>query len=109
MTISFPAGLARGAVLELQRQNGLPKWVSHTIDDDSGVGTQFEVADVNDDGLLDINILHKLGRKRLLSIFPKLFKGTHINEPEVQYIKGKKRNYYNADTRYCCTGSERNE
>jgi len=43
-----------------------------------------------DDGYLDINILHKLNRRRLLSIFPKLFKGTHIHEPEIEYLKGKK-------------------
>lgn len=43
-----------------------------------------------DDGYLDINILHKLSRRRLLSIFPKLFKGTHIHEPEIEYLKGKK-------------------
>ena len=48
-------------------------------------------AEIND-GLLDVNILRKLSRKRLLAIFPKLFKGTHINEPEIEYIKGEKIN-----------------
>jgi YegS/Rv2252/BmrU family lipid kinase len=42
------------------------------------------------DGYLDINILHKLNRRRLLSIFPKLFKGTHIHEPEIEYLQGRK-------------------
>ena len=46
---------------ELQRQNGKPMWIPHTLDDDSGVGTQFEVADVNHDGLLDIVTSNKKG------------------------------------------------
>ena len=33
----------------------------HQIDDDSGVGTQFEVADVNGDGLLDVVTANKKG------------------------------------------------
>ncbi|MBX3443070.1 MAG: DUF1080 domain-containing protein [Planctomyces sp.] len=38
-----------------------PKWVRHEIDVDSGVGTQFDVADINGDGLLDIAISNKKG------------------------------------------------
>ena len=33
----------------------------HEIDRDSGVGTQFEVADVNGDGLLDVVTSNKKG------------------------------------------------
>ena len=36
-------------------------FVPHLIDDDSGVGTQFEVADINGDGLLDIIVSNKKG------------------------------------------------
>ena len=36
-------------------------WIPHQIDNDSGVGTQFEVADVNGDGLLDIATSNKKG------------------------------------------------
>jgi hypothetical protein len=46
---------------ELQRENGRPKWIPHEIDNDSGVGTQFEVADVNGDGLLDVVTANKKG------------------------------------------------
>jgi hypothetical protein len=46
---------------ELQPKEGKPTWVKHSIDQDSGVGTQFEVTDVNGDGLLDIAISNKLG------------------------------------------------
>ena len=34
------------------------------IDDDSGIGTQFEVADINGDGLLDIIVVEQEGRAR---------------------------------------------
>jgi hypothetical protein len=46
---------------ELSRQDGKPQWTRHEIDNDSGVGTQFEVGDVNGDGLLDIAIANKHG------------------------------------------------
>ncbi|HVJ86163.1 MAG TPA: PVC-type heme-binding CxxCH protein [Caulifigura sp.] len=39
----------------------VPKWIKHEIDEDSGVGTQFDVGDINGDGLLDIAISNKKG------------------------------------------------
>ncbi len=46
---------------ELTRKDGRPSWVRHQIDNDSGVGTQFEVADVNGDKLPDIVVSNKKG------------------------------------------------
>jgi hypothetical protein len=46
---------------ELSRRSGLPVWTRHVIDEDSGVGTQFEVIDVNGDGLLDVVTSNKKG------------------------------------------------
>jgi len=47
---------------ELRRpQKGKVEFVPHPIDDDSGVGTQFEVRDVNGDGRLDIITSNKKG------------------------------------------------
>ncbi len=46
---------------ELRREGGKPRWIPHEIDRDSGVGTQFEVADVNGDGLLDVVTANKKG------------------------------------------------
>lgn len=46
---------------ELTRQDGKPVWLPHQFDHDSGVGTQFEVADVNGDGLLDVVTANKKG------------------------------------------------
>ena len=47
--------------LELENTPAGPRWTRHTIDEDSGVGTQFEIADVNGDGLLDIVTSSKKG------------------------------------------------
>jgi hypothetical protein len=49
------------AWFELSRENGKPKWTKHVIDEDSGVGTAFEVHDMNRDGRLDIVIANKRG------------------------------------------------
>jgi hypothetical protein len=46
---------------ELNRQGGKPGWSKHVIDADSGVGIQFEVVDINGDGLLDIVVSNKKG------------------------------------------------
>lgn len=46
---------------ELRRENGKPTWIPHQFDHDSGVGTQFEVADVNGDKLLDVITSNKKG------------------------------------------------
>ena len=45
----------------LPRKDGKVEWIPHEIDHTSGVGTQFEVADVNGDGLLDIVTSNKCG------------------------------------------------
>lgn len=41
--------------------DGMTKFTPHVIDTDSGIGTQFEVADINGDGLLDIISSNKKG------------------------------------------------
>jgi len=47
---------------ELRRPaKGKAEWTPHLIDDDSGVGTQFDVADVDGDGLLDVVTSNKKG------------------------------------------------
>jgi len=43
------------------KKDGQPEWIRHAIDHDSGVGTQFEVSDVNGDGLLDVVTSNKKG------------------------------------------------
>jgi hypothetical protein len=46
---------------EFSREGGKPTWTPHQFDHDSGVGTQFDVADVNGDGLLDVVTSNKKG------------------------------------------------
>ncbi len=46
---------------ELQREKGEVKWVKHEIDNDSGVGTQFTIADMNGDKLPDVITSNKKG------------------------------------------------
>lgn len=46
---------------ELSRDGGKPKWTRHEFDNNSGVGTQFEVHDMNGDGLLDVIVANKRG------------------------------------------------
>jgi hypothetical protein len=47
---------------EIQRpEKGKAAFVRHVIDDDSGIGTQFEVVDINGDGRLDVVTANKKG------------------------------------------------
>ncbi|MGE0606037.1 MAG: FG-GAP repeat domain-containing protein [Pirellulales bacterium] len=46
---------------ELTRQDGKPAWIRHDIDNDSGMGTQFQLADINGDGLIDVVTSNKKG------------------------------------------------
>ena len=44
-----------------------------------------------DDGLIDLIVIRSgISRIRLLQVLPLLFKGTHINEPEVEYFQTSK-------------------
>ena len=57
-------GINEPAILmwfELSRKDGKPAWTKHVIDDNSGVGIQFVVTDVNGDGLLDVVTSNKKG------------------------------------------------
>ncbi|MBA4407501.1 hypothetical protein C0389_09520 [bacterium] len=42
-----------------------------------------------DDGLLDVTLLNKLSRPKVLQCLPKIFKGTHIHMKEVEIFQAK--------------------
>ncbi len=46
---------------EAKKADGVVRFVPHAIDDDSGIGTQFVVADVNGDSLPDVVVSNKKG------------------------------------------------
>jgi hypothetical protein len=46
---------------EAKKRDGIVTFTPHVIDDDSGIGTQFAVADVNGDKLLDVVTANKKG------------------------------------------------
>lgn len=43
-----------------------------------------------DDGLLDVVLLNKISRFKLLRLFTSIYDGSHINYPEVEYLQAKK-------------------
>ena len=38
-----------------------------------------------DDGLIDLLVVRKAGRMKLLKLFTKIFKGGHVGDPAVVY------------------------
>jgi len=53
----------------------------------TGKGMKIPPKALIDDGLIDLVIVKKAKRLRLLKVFPSIFNGSHINEPEVIYAK----------------------
>ena len=52
-----------------------------------GKGMKMAPKAIVDDGKLDLIIVKKVNRFKLLLLFPKLFNGTHIDSPIVDYIQ----------------------
>jgi len=60
-----------------------------------GRGMKMAPKAVLDDGLIDLIVVRaNISRFRLLQTLPKLFKGTHINEPEVSYYQANQFSLY---------------
>lgn len=53
-----------------------------------GGGLQILAGAVIDDGLLDVTIIEPISRLKLLQLFPKLAKGTHVPHPLVRQLRG---------------------
>jgi len=69
-----------------------------------GKGMQIAPLARLDDGMIDLLIVRKVGRIKLLRLFPKIFSGKHIGDPAIDYrqvseftIKPEDRNTLNID------------
>ncbi|MCU1537344.1 MAG: Sphingosine kinase [Humibacillus sp.] len=49
-----------------------------------GGGMQVSPAAVDDDGLLDVMIVHELSMSAFLRVFPRVYSGTHVTHPAVE-------------------------
>jgi diacylglycerol kinase (ATP) len=43
-----------------------------------------------DDGLADVLILHEISTREFLRVFPRVFKGTHVDHPAVEIVRGRR-------------------
>ena len=56
------------------------------------------------DGMLEVFILHEVSRPRLLKIFPTVYKGEHVNFPEVEIFKAQSIRVANDGFPMTCDG-----
>jgi len=54
-----------------------------------GGGMQFVPHSQVDDGLLDVFVVKEIGKLELLTVFPKVYKGKHVDHPAVEFFRGK--------------------
>jgi diacylglycerol kinase (ATP) len=54
-----------------------------------GAGMQVSPLARLDDGRLDVCTVARAGRIRLLRLFPTIYRGTHVREPEVRSLQGR--------------------
>jgi diacylglycerol kinase family enzyme len=52
-----------------------------------------------DDGLLDVVILNKVSRRRLLTALPKIFKGTHVHMSDVETFQAREMRFQPQEAR----------
>ncbi len=83
---SFPLVLDLDG-MEVRQQN-----VFVTISNTRYTGTHFLIAPgaAFDDGLLDVTLLERLPRHKLLKLFPTIYDGRHVEQPEVSVHKATK-------------------
>lgn len=55
----------------------------------TGNGMQMAPLALLDDGLMDLIIVRKVGRLKLLNLFPKIFSGGHVGDSAVMYYQAK--------------------
>jgi len=55
-----------------------------------GGGLRIGEGALDDDGLLDVIVIHPVSKLRLIRVFPMLYRGTHIHLPEFERIRAKR-------------------
>ena len=55
-----------------------------------GGGMRIAPAALPDDGLLDLVIVRELSRLRLLAVFPKVYRGTHVAHPAIRIVRTRR-------------------
>ena len=87
-------------VAELDEQRISSNNVFITISNTRFTGTHFLIAPdaCIDDGLLDITILEKLPRLRLLKLFPTIYEGRHVAYKEVLSYQASRINIQSPET-----------
>jgi len=59
-----------------------------------------------DDGLLDVIVLNKISRTRLLRAFPRIYKGSHLELPEVERFKASQISVKSSVPKTCTPDGE---
>jgi len=80
--------------LKMETEQGIIERENHfaEISNTQYTGTSFLMAPTAeiDDGLLDVTLLNKTTRRRIIKIFPSIFNGEHTKYPEVETFKVKR-------------------
>ena len=80
MRVSHDAGTFEGRAMFAVVAN-LPRF---------GGGMRIAPAALPDDGWLDLVIVRELSRLRLLAVFPRVYRGTHVDHPAIQIVRTTK-------------------
>lgn len=62
-----------------------------------GGGIRIAEGAVDDDGELDVIVIHKVSKLKLLRVFPMLYDGTHIELPEFERIRAREVTWSSPD------------
>ena len=90
--IRLPGLKARALTLEIDGEVIKRQGIFVEVANSTYTGTTFLMAPRAklDDGLLDVVLLTKISRLKLLRLFTSIYDGSHINHPQIEYFQCKK-------------------
>jgi len=59
-----------------------------------------------DNGYLDVVLLNKISKFEIIKAFPRIYKGIHVNMPEVEVIRGKEMTFKPVDEKFLTPDGE---